>query len=289
MQNCYSHFRRLASSAFISNVDGLMHKRLLLVLSYALGMLLPSCVVYMPMQCAAPQITDKNQVEITGSTFLNGRFDIASTYSPVKHLLVRAAYSAVSNDTTGTEDYSCGKQYDLGLGTYWRVGDKWLVGALGGFGTAQSQVAYTSSGFLSRVSQSKYDLHYNKRFGEIYGTFQANNLFSTGAAFRVTQANFTRLTFDYQPVELTSMTRIEPMGFVRLRVGKGSFEERPVQFQVAMGTSSTAGFNERDVNSYGHLPEGVYALKRDRYYTTISVTLFPHCLFRKSPLGNNGQ
>ena len=289
MQNCHPRFLCLASPAFMDTVYRLMRKQLLLVLSAAMGMLLPSCVVYMPMQCAAPQITDKNQVEVTGSSFLNGRFDVAGTYSPVNHLLVRAAYSAACSDTAGKKDYSRGDQYDLGVGTYWRVGNKWLVGALGGFGTAQSQVAYTSGGFLSRVSQSKYDLHYNKHFGEIYGTYRASNLFSTGVAFRVTQVNFTRLTLDHQPVELTGMTRMEPMGFVRLRVGKGSFEERPVQFQVAIGASGTAGFNEKDVSSYGHLPEGVYALKQTRNYATISVTLFPHCLFRKPPPGNSGQ
>jgi hypothetical protein len=40
------------------------------------GLFLTSCVVYMPMQCAAPQITDAKQAEITGSSYLNGRVEV---------------------------------------------------------------------------------------------------------------------------------------------------------------------------------------------------------------------
>lgn len=279
MQNRSSLFSCLAVRGLAGNAHSLMRKQLLHALGALTILLLPSCVVYMPMQCAAPQITAKNQSEVTVSSYLNGRFDIAGTYSPVQHLLVRAAYSGLSADTVRNNEYYCGQQYDLGLGTYWRMGDKGLVGALGGFGKAQTQTAYSSSGFLSRVTQSRYDLRYNKLFGEIYGTFQANNFFSTGGACRVTQLNFSTLTYDNKPMELKAMTRIEPMGFVRLRVGKGSFEDRAVQFQVAIGASSTAGYNENDRNVI--LPDGVYNLKQSRYYTTVGVTLFPHCLFRK--------
>lgn len=286
MRSLYPLFTYLVVLALVCNFYSLARKQPLIILGTLAILLLPGCVVYMPMQCAAPQITAKNQSEVTVSSYLNGRFDIAGTYSPLRHLLVRATYSGLSADTVRKNEYYCGEQYDLGVGTYWYLGDKWLVGALGGFGRAQTQTAYTSGGFLSRVTQSRFDLHYHKQFGEIYGIFQSSNFFSAGAACRVTSLNFSDLTYNKNPVELSNMTRIEPMGFVRFRVGKGPFENRAVQFQVAMGSSNTAGYNQNDRSVI--LPDGVYALKQSRYYTTIGVTLFPHCLFRK-PQPNSGS
>ena len=107
-----------------------MNQRLLFFLGLGLSQLLASCVVYMPMQCAAPQITDKKQGEISASSYLNGRYDLAGTYSPVRHLLVRAAYSNLRDDTKDSTYYR-GHQYDLGVGTYWRAGGKWLLGGAG--------------------------------------------------------------------------------------------------------------------------------------------------------------
>ncbi|GAB3855399.1 hypothetical protein GCM10028822_26210 [Hymenobacter terrigena] len=243
-------------------------------------LLLPSCVVYMPMQCAAPQITDKKQGEATISTYLNGRADIAATYSPVRHLLVRAAYSTL-RDNSHDSTYYRGHQYDLGVGTYWRLGDEWLVGALGGFGQAQGAAAYTKTDFLfGYPTRYEFDMRYNKVFGEAYGIFQATNAFSFGAAYRVTQVNFTRLTNLGAPVDLSRMTRSEPMVFIRVRLGDGPTEDRPVQLQAAWGISDTFGYNPKDTNAT-YAP-GVSDLKQGRGYTTIGITVFPHCLFRKA-------
>ena len=259
-----------------------MHQRLIIFLSTCLGLLLNSCVVYMPMQCAAPQITDKKQGEVTLSTYLNGRADIAGTYSPLPHLLVRAAYSNLrDNPKPGDSTYYRGHQYDLGVGTYWRLGDQWLVGALGGFGQAQSAAAYSRGGFIfGYPTRYEYDTRYNKVFGEAYGVLQATNTVSFGAAYRVTQVNFTHLTNLGAPVALGSMTRSEPMVFVRVRLGNGPTEGRPVQLQASWGTSGTFGYNEKGSNPT--YDAGVRDLKQDRGYATIGITVFPHCLFHKA-------
>lgn len=263
-----------------------MDRRLFVTLGAVLSQLLASCVVYMPMQCAAPQITDKKQAEVTGSSYLNGRVEAAGTYSPLRHLLVRAAYSTLRSNSKDTTYYH-GHQYDLGVGTYWHLGDSWLVGAIGGVGQAQSEAAYSTGGFIfGHPTPHQYTAHSNKLFGEVYGTFQASNAFSMGAAYRVTQVNFTTLT-DYRiPVELTSMTRSEPMFFVRVRVGSGPVEDRPVHFQLALGMSSTFGYNENDPNT--SYPDGVRDLKQGRGYTTLGITVFPHCFFRKAQPGSEG-
>lgn len=247
---------------------------------------LPSCVVYMPMQCAAPQISDKKQGEITASSYLNGRFDLAATYSPVRHLLLRAAYSNLRDDTRDTTYYR-GHQYDLGVGTYWPLGDRWLVGGLGGFGQARSNAGFSRAGILFPSTRYEYDARYHKVYGEVYGTFRASEGVSFGAAYRVTQVNFTTLTNRAVPVDLNRMTRSEPMFYFRMRPGTGPAEERPVQLQVAWGSSTTFGYNEKD--NYSVYPEGVRDLKQGRGYTTIGITLFPHCLFRKAQPAGEGR
>ena len=253
-----------------------MNRRLLILLGAGLSSFLTGCVVYMPMQCAAPQITDKHQAEITGSTYLNGRVEAAATYSPVRHLLVRAAYSNLRDDSRDSTYYR-GHQYDLGVGTYWRLGSQGLVGGLVGFGQAQTMAAYATGIFISSPKYV-FDARYNKVFGEVYGSFQATEAFSVGAAYRVTQVNFTRLTNVGAPVDLSRMTRSEPMVFIRVRLGKGPTEDRPVQLQTAIGLSDTFGYNPRAPNP--NYSPGVSDLKQGRSYATVGITLFPHCFFR---------
>jgi len=256
-------------------------------LALAIGsLLLPSCVVYMPMQCAAPQITDKKQGEITASTYFNSRFDLAANYSPVRHLLVRAAYSNL-RDSGRDSTYYRGHQYEFGAGTYWPLGNRWLVGGLGGFGQAHSMAGFRRTNILFPSSRYDYDARYNKVFGELYGTFQASEAVSFGAAYRVTQVNFTTLTDRTTPVDLNQMTRSEPMVYFRVRLGDGPTESRPVQLQASWGTSATFGYDVADRNTY--YPAGVRDLKQSRGYTTIGITLFPHCLFRKAQPTGEGR
>ncbi|GAB3578914.1 hypothetical protein GCM10027345_18320 [Hymenobacter daeguensis] len=235
----------------------------------------------MPMQCAAPQITDKQQGEITGSTYFNGRVEIAGTYSPVRHLLVRASYSTLGNDSKDSTYYR-GHQYDVGLGTYWRVGDQWLVGGLAGVGQAHSAAAFNRPGIIFPSTHYEYDARYNKVFGELYGTYQASRAVSFGAAYRVTQVSFTSLTNQAVPIDLSQMTRSEPMFYFRVRLGDGPTESRPVQLQAAWGTSATFGYDANDPGTT--YSSGVRDLKQSRGYTTLGITLFPHCLFKKAPV-----
>lgn len=258
-----------------------------LILCIGLNSVLTSCVVYMPMQCAAPQITGKKQAEITGSSYLNGRIELAGTYSPVRHLLVRAAYGSLHNGSNDTSYYR-GHQYDLGVGTYWQADKRWLLGALGGFGQAWSDAAYARSGFIFAPTQHVFDARYHKVFGELYSTWQATDAISFGIAYRVTQVNFTHLTDLNVPVELRGMTRSEPMLYFRLRPGNGPAEDRPVQLQLAWGSSNTFGYDPRNT-TIAYAP-GVSELKQSRGYTTIGISVFPLYLFRKAQsLPANGR
>lgn len=255
-----------------------MRRPLLVLLAGSAAYWLTGCVVYMPMQCAAPQINDRNQAEITGSSYLNGRVEVAGTYSPVRHLLVRAAYSKLGNDPRDSTYYR-GHQYSLGVGTYWPLGTQWVVGGLGGFGQAYSEAGFSNGGSLLGFGQPvRHDVRarHNNVFGEVYGTFQASEAISLGAAYRVTQVNFTALTDRDAPVALGAMTRSEPMLFVRVRPGSGPANTRPVQLQLAWGSSGTFGYNaSRDESPLS----SVGVLKQGRGYTTFGVSVFLHCLF----------
>ncbi|WP_310398064.1 hypothetical protein [Hymenobacter sp.] len=247
------------------------------LLACSIVQLLAGCVVYMPMQCAAPQITDKKQAEVTASTYLNGRFEIAGTYSPVPHLLVRAASSSLRDDVKDSTYYR-GRQYDVSLGSYWQLSPRWLVGGLGGYGKGRSAAGYSQGGFLLGVGEPvrhDFDVRFNKLFGEAYGIYQPNEVYSVGAAYRVTQVNFTTLTDAGVPLDLRGMVRSEPMVFVRARLGQGSVDNRPVQFQVAWGSSTTFGDDPKDSR------DSIRDLKQGRGYMTVGISIFPHCLLRK--------
>lgn len=262
-----------------------MNQRLLIFLSTCLNVCLTSCVVYEPTQCAAPQITGPKQAEITAGSYLNGRYEFSGTYSPLPHLLVRASTGSLQNDSRNGNDsaYYRGQHYDFGLGTYWRLGSQWVVGGLGGFGQARNEAAYSTGGFIfGYPTRHKFDARYNKLFGEAYGIVQLSEAFALGAAYRVTQVNFTTLTDRNLPVDLSNMTRSEPMFFMRVRPGEGPTEDRPVQLQAAWGTSATFGYSEKDPNRT-YAP-GVSDLKQSRGYTTIGITVFPHLLFRKAQM-----
>ena len=264
-----------------------MSKRLLLPLTLLLSQLLAGCAVYMPIQCAAPQITDQHQTELTGSSYLNNRYEVAGAYSPVRHLLVRAAYSRLNDRSDST--YYRGHQYELAAGTYWPLGTQWLVGGLGGFGQARSEARYQGSGSLISIGprpiQHVFDAYYNKLFGEAYGIFQASETISFGAAYRITRVSFTSLTDAGAPVNLSSMVRSEPMVFFRVRLGDGPTATRSIQLQAALGTSRSFGYDP----SFSAPSSADYQLQQSRAYTTIGISVFPHCLFRQAQPDSGGR
>jgi hypothetical protein len=82
--------------------------------------LLGGCSVYTPMLGAAPGLKAKGELEATAAWSLTNRLDVGATYSPVRHLLVRAAAitkgggrAAAPNDSS---NYSRTTQYELAAG-----------------------------------------------------------------------------------------------------------------------------------------------------------------------------
>jgi hypothetical protein len=106
-----------------------------MVYRYALlglgALLLSGCSVYTPMLGAAPEIRDKGELEATAAWSLTDRLDVGATYSPVRHVLVRAAASTKGplSASDSARKYAQVNQYELGVGTSgrWASGCWWAA------------------------------------------------------------------------------------------------------------------------------------------------------------------
>jgi len=244
-----------------------------LFLALLVGIALGGCVVYQPMQGAAPNLHARGESEVTASSYFNNRVELAGSYSPVQHVLVRAAGSSTfaAGDSTAIRS----RQYDLGLGTYWELSPGLTAGAIAGYGQAVARARFGTIGVFLPPPRYDYAVRYHKVFGEAYVLFQASPTVSFGASYRLTQVAFRSLTNQGQPVDLTGMLRHEPMFFFRAGAGPdtGTF---PLQLQLAFGASVANGYNNRAPN----YSQETYYLLQPRYYTTLSFTVFPHQVFR---------
>ncbi|RFP66941.1 hypothetical protein D0N36_00155 [Hymenobacter lapidiphilus] len=233
--------------------------------------LLTGCSLYVPMLPAAPQIRDKGQVEIHGTSFLNRRWEAGVTYSPAKYVLVRAAGGIRTN--RGDSTFVRSRQYELAAGGYYPLGRRWLVSGLAGFGQARSGYAYWDLGPDNRYADReyrRYEARYHRLFAELAASYTDNG-FTLGVAGRLTDVRYDALTFNSQPVGLRRLPRFEPMVFCQLGRPEGAVPW--LRGQVA-ATGSTS-LNQRPAISpvfvASQLAEEVPCL-------TVSIIILPHLL-----------
>ena len=248
-----------------------------------LGALLSSsCSVYTPTLGAAPEIRAKGELEATAAWSLTNRLDVGATYSPVRHLLVRAAASTKGADHSASNDsssYSKVNQYELAVGTYWPLGEHWLVGGLAGFGQAHAEARYTDDGTVRIFSfrdpaPHLFDASYRKYSGEAYVTYQPTPTLSLGLSYRVVQVRLTDATDFGVPVQSAPILRSEPMFFLRVRPGHSEL----LQLQAAVGGSSTFGYSERTTSDR---TDPARQFKLSRSYVSVGVAFYPHVLWQK--------
>jgi len=230
------------------------------------------------MQAAAPDIRGKGEMEVAANWSLTNRVDVGATYSPVRHLLVRAAASLKGSAPlySDSSNYLQNKQYELALGTYWPLGERWLVGGLAGFGQAHSRARYQEDGFslLLQSVQHQFDARYNKYLGEAYLSCKVGSLASLGISYRLVQLRLTDVTDQGVGVQASPIWRHEPMFFFRLRPG----EDSAVQFHAAFGTSSTLRYNQRTANDRY---DPARQFRTARSYVSVGVAVYPHLLWQK--------
>jgi hypothetical protein len=247
------------------------------------ALLLGGCSVYTPMLGAAPEIRAKGELEATAAWSLTNRFDVGATYSPVRHLLVRAAASTKGADRPAapndSSSYAETNQYALAVGTYWPLGTHWLVGGLAGFRQARSQARYTDDGTVRLFSfrdpaRHEFEARYRSYSGEAYATYQPSPTLSLGLVYRVVQVRLTDVTDLGVPVRAAPILRSEPMFFVRVRPGHSELW----QLQAAVGSSTTFGYNERTAADRA---DPARQFKLGRGYLSVGVAFHPHVLWRK--------
>ncbi len=245
---------------------------------------LGGCAVYVPMQGAAPAIRSKGELEVTGSWALTNRVELGATYSPLPHVLVRAATS-LKPDHHGPLDsasYAQVNQYELGVGTYWPLGPHWLVGGLASFGQAHAEARYEDDGFtlfhlfLRPAPPHQFDAIYTKYSGEAYVTWQPTERVSLGLSYRVVQLRLTDVTDQGLPVQSSPILRSEPMLYLRVRPG---VNPQLLQLQLALGGSVTPGYDQANLLDRA---DPVRQFKLGRSYVSLGVAFYPHVLWQRN-------
>lgn len=248
--------------------------------------LLSGCTAYVPMLGAAPEIRAKGELEATGSWSLTNRVDFAATYSPAPHLLLRAATSlkrsGYSESASSSSTFVQNNQYELAVGTYWPLGPRWLVGGLASLGQAHAQARYDDDGGINfeiigyhQAVPHQFDVIYAKYSAEGYLTWQPDPWFSMGLSYRLVQLRLTDATDQGVPFRPGPIWRAEPMLYLRARPG---YDRGPFQFQLALGTSRTLGYDEQTA---ADRLDPARQFKLGRTYVSLGVSIFPHLLWQR--------
>ncbi|GGF14843.1 hypothetical protein GCM10011383_27550 [Hymenobacter cavernae] len=216
-------------------------------------------------------LRDKGQTEVAGSVFLAKRLEGSVTYSPARHVLVRAAGGLRPGKVDTTQLYFRLRQLEVSAGTYWPLSEQWLVGGLGGYGRGSSSRRYDDGGFESlddSVTTYQYEARFHKLFGEVFAAYEGERT-TMGLAYRLSQVQFPRLTNNGLPINLRRMTRSEPMFFVRYWDRAGLFPWAQLQLAVSVSWSadySKQVFYERPIKD----------LKEPQLLTSLGLVIYPH-------------
>ncbi len=197
-----------------------------------LALLATGCTVYAPMQPLAPLIRARGQGEASLQTQVLVRPEGSVVYSPANHLLVAASglwRPQLSLGQDGKPDGFRVAQAEVGMGTYWLLGPRWLGTATLGAGVARAQRTVTEFGILYAFSND-YAARYCTRFGRL----QLSHLSKyqlVGGGYRLTRVEFTELTATsatgtVYKLPLDNQLRHELFAFIRYSLGKPTAARR---------------------------------------------------------------
>ncbi|GAB3731359.1 hypothetical protein GCM10027594_13320 [Hymenobacter agri] len=225
------------------------------------------------MHCAAPGIRTKGEAEVSAILHINSRVEGAVAYSPLNHVLVRAAGSLKQDPADST--YFRVKQFEAAVGGYWPLREYWVVGALAGGGAGHNQRGYREPGLLgvsAVVVYRQYDGQYHKLFGEAYGLYQ-RRVASVGVAARLTQVYFDELSDRGVALKPATTLQLEPMVLGRVSPYAGRFN--CLQLQVAAGLSVDC--NGRRVSDYS-----THNVSDNSLFVSVGAVFYPHRLFKRA-------
>ncbi|AHJ96233.1 hypothetical protein Hsw_0638 [Hymenobacter swuensis DY53] len=229
--------------------------------------ILTGCSLYAPLQPSAPLIHIKGEAEVVASGYFSGRVEGSAAYSPLKYVVVRAAGGLKTNGTDSL--YYRIRQLESSIGTYRRLGDGWLLGAMMGYGLGKGGARYYDDfqkALPDSVPLRLYRYSFRKPHVEAYVSHQSRWT-TVGASCRFSQVRFANFTDRGQPVPLHRMSRLEPSVFLRL----GGADVLPwLQGQVVLSLSMAAGGRT-------HSPDkAIYAMKMEPAFTSFGFVIYPH-------------
>ena len=152
--------------------------------TYLTVFLLTSCSVYVPLQPTMPLVEESKQVEVVASLQPTMRLEVAGAYSPLPHMVVTGA-GTVGLVTRGKE-YLRTRQGEIGVGGYWKLGDNWLLSALGGAGSAATNRRYCAWG-CSQLEGGHY-----KIFGQVGAAYEGRRKTSS-LTYRLARVEYSRV------------------------------------------------------------------------------------------------
>jgi hypothetical protein len=220
-------------------------------------------------------LRDKGQAEVVGSVFLAKRLEGSIAYSPMRHVLVRAAGGLRPGKPDSTRRYFRLQQFEASAGTYWPLSAQWLVGGLGGYGRGNSSRRFEEDRFESLVdtiTPYHYEARFRKLFGEVFAAYEGERT-TMGVTYRLSRVWFPTLTNNGLPINLKRMTRNEPMFFVRYWDREGVFPW--AQLQLAVSMSWSTDYTKKDVHK-----KTSSHLKEPQVLTSLGLVIYPH-RFRK--------
>lgn len=168
-------------------------------------LLLAGCGVYVPMRPAMPLVSIQNPVELHASVQYDGHVEAMGAYTPLPHVLVTGATAIAVK--LGEQNYLVNRQAEIGIGTYWKLGDKWLLNGIGGAGTAYGERKDFNSGYNRG--------NYQKLFGQVGLAYQ-KHASAIGITYRLGQLYYRNIQHnDGEPILSFWDMRHEPSLFYR--------------------------------------------------------------------------
>lgn len=162
-----------------------------------------SCSVYVPLQPSASLLRNKGESEVAANLYLSGRLEGSVAYSPAKHVLVRVAGGLQPNNEDSVNFHI--RQFELGGGTYRSLSDRWLIGAMSGYGRGQSSRRFTKNGFEyfgpDPIIRYDYSARFHRLYGEAFVAYEGEWA-TVGAAYRLSQVR-NLLTSEGEKVAIT--------------------------------------------------------------------------------------
>jgi len=216
-------------------------KRLLLFVA-VVQLSISSCTVYTPLQPTLPSIRNAGELEVRASVQPTLRGDASIAYSPAKHFLVSAAGGLRPQSNMPDSSLYRASLAEIGLGTYWPLGEYWTLHGLGGFGWGQAD-RNLSNGFIF-ASHANMFSRYQTQFLQV-GTMLHYRRLKLGLGYRFTRVSFQELRSTNLDLPLENQLRHEPFLTARIELGRQAVRHWQLELSTALsvaqrGQSTTA-------------------------------------------------